>query len=117
MTHPLRKAAQGQPCTLRLPGCDGGGASGTTVLAHLYVGPKAMAGKGSDLFAVDACCACHAELDSYRVEDRYKVMLEALERTLQNRLDRGLIVIIGNEKPIEQQKIPKIITHKGVEML
>lgn len=117
MTHPLRKAAQGQPCTLRLPGCDGGVVSGTTVLAHLYVGPKAMGGKGPDWFGCHACMWCHSALDAYNADDRYKVMLQALQETLQNLFDRGLITISGKEKPFQDRKPSKIIPHKGVSSL
>lgn len=58
----LRKLACGQPCLVRLPGCDGGGA--TTVLAHVRRGNVAGVGqKPADLCAVYSCMRCHDLLD------------------------------------------------------
>lgn len=59
----LRKFARGQPCTLRLDGCDGGGE--TTVMAHIRrFGWAGVAHKPHDFLAVHACHACHEVLDS-----------------------------------------------------
>lgn len=115
MSHPLRKAAMGQPCTLRLPGVCVGGTE-TTVLAHLYVGPKAMGGKGPDYFGFFACHACHAAWDGYKAENRHCIALQALQETWENLFDRG-ILSVGRERPVERQRLPKIIPHKGVQML
>ena len=53
-----RESARDKPCTLRLPGCDGGGE--TTVLAHLrYFGWGGMGQKPHDFLAVYACDNCH----------------------------------------------------------
>lgn len=61
-THPLRKAAKGQPCTLRLPCCNHN--DETTVLAHLrFFGWAGIAQKPDDMLAVFACSACHDALD------------------------------------------------------
>lgn len=59
----LRKLARGQPCLVRLPGCDGGGE--TTVLAHLRMPGYCGTGIKPDDLAFGAwCCArCHAKID------------------------------------------------------
>lgn len=55
----IRDSAKGEPCQIRLPGCDGGG--DTTVWCHL---PEAVAGrgfglKGLDLLGAYGCRSCH----------------------------------------------------------
>lgn len=66
-----RKHAQGQPCMVRLPGCDGGGA--TTVLAHYRLaGYCGTAIKPDDLAFGAWCCApCHDAVDGRRGVDGY----------------------------------------------
>ena len=59
----IRNSARGQPCTLRLPGCDGGGE--TTVLCHIRrFGWAGVAQKPHDFLAVYGCASCHALMDS-----------------------------------------------------
>lgn len=67
----LRKYAQGQPCKVRLPGCDGGGA--TTVLAHYRIaGYCGTAFKPDDLAHGAWCCfPCHEAVDGRRTVDGY----------------------------------------------
>lgn len=95
----LRKAAQGEPCQLRLPGiCNGN--NETTVLAHIRRGNVAGVGmKPPDLCAVHACSACHdamdrrssmgaitpSELDGY--------ILEALCRQLSWWISKGYVAV------------------------
>lgn len=58
----LRASANGQDCTVRLPGiCNFDPA--TTVLAHIPCGQKGMGMKGFDTVAVFACSACHDVID------------------------------------------------------
>lgn len=58
----MRRSAQNQPCTLRLPCCNG--RLDTTVLAHLRVFNIAgMGQKPPDWCAVYACHACHDAID------------------------------------------------------
>ena len=88
----IRQAARGKPCTLRLPGCDGGGE--TTVLAHLSGGGKGMATKESDIWAVFACRHCHDMLDGrirghVTAEDK----LRALYRTLHRLIEEGIVEV------------------------
>lgn len=60
----LRELAKGKDCTIRLPGCDGGGE--TTVLAH-YRSIRLGAGVGHkppDWLGAWACARCHNLADS-----------------------------------------------------
>lgn len=58
----MRALANGQQCTLRIPGaCNGDPA--TTVLAHLACGHRGTGIKGPDSIAVFACSGCHECID------------------------------------------------------
>lgn len=85
-----RDAAKGQPCTMRLPCCNGN--PETTVLAHRNGAGVAM--KASDHDACDACFECHLALDGawpypllYKEEEFSRARLE----TIINRIERGII--------------------------
>jgi hypothetical protein len=59
---PARKAAKGQCCMVRLPGCDGGGE--TTVLAHYRLAGYCGTGiKPPDDMGAWACVQCHDRID------------------------------------------------------
>jgi len=63
---PIRKAARGEDCTIRLPGiCNGDPA--TTVLCHSnsLADGKGMGLKAPDTAAAFGCSACHAVLDGH----------------------------------------------------
>jgi hypothetical protein len=84
-----RKSAAGQPCTLRLPGCDGGGE--TTCLCHIRrFGWAGVAQKPHDFLAVYACHNCHGVIDGR--EDGpwcYDDLLRALGETLSIHFAEG----------------------------
>lgn len=64
---PIRRAAAGQDCTLRIPGvCNFDPA--TTVLCHsnYLIDGKGMGLKAPDTAAAFGCCACHDVLDGRR---------------------------------------------------
>lgn len=63
---PARKAARGQRCMVRLPGCDGGGE--TTVLAHYRLAGYCGTGvkPDDDVFGAWACVNCHDAIDGRR---------------------------------------------------
>jgi hypothetical protein len=64
-TTQARKAAKGQPCLVRLPGCDGGGE--TTVLAHYRLAGYCGTGiKPPDEMGAYACVNCHDAIDGRR---------------------------------------------------
>ncbi len=65
----IMQAAQGMPCSLRLPGiCNHNNA--TTVMAHLPGIGKSMGSKVSDLHTAFACSACHTAIDTHSYENR-----------------------------------------------
>jgi hypothetical protein len=88
----IRKAAQGEPCLLRLPGiCRGGGE--TTVLAHVRRNGNAGVGmKPPDVSGVFCCAACHDALDQ---RTRYPVsdgdILDGILRTHDRLRQMGLV--------------------------
>ena len=87
----LRKQACGKPCTVRLPGCDGGGE--TTVLAHYRMLPYSGAGmKPPDELGAWACGHCHAVIDG-RIQDRMlsrtEVRLAHAEAVMRTALERA----------------------------
>ena len=53
----LRKLAQGKPCLIRLPGCNGGGE--TTVLCHYRMPGDGMGRKPPDERGAWGCNSCH----------------------------------------------------------
>lgn len=64
----LRTLAQGKLCQVRLPGCDGGGA--TTVLAHYRLAGYSGIGQKPDDFMGAWCCAnCHDLVDGRKKYD------------------------------------------------
>lgn len=89
----LTKLAQGQPCLVRIPGCDGGGE--TTVAAHYRLAGMCGIGiKPSDLLAAWCCDHCHAVVDGRKpapegwMRDQVRLAhAEGVLRTLE-RLER-----------------------------
>lgn len=93
---PLRRAARGQTCTLRLPCCVGG--TETVILAHLrFFGWAGIAQKPSDLLAVFACHACHDALDRRNAATAglwgFEDVLRALGETLLRQEAQGRITV------------------------
>lgn len=68
----LLAMARGQPCLLRLNGCDGGGE--TTVAAHSNQAAhgKSLGRKADDCYTVAACHSCHALLDQSQLRQSFK---------------------------------------------
>lgn len=80
---PMREAAKGQPCTLRLSCCNHN--SETTVLAHLRMfGWAGTSQKPPDFLGVFACSDCHDALDrrNRSAEWGFDDVLRALGETL-----------------------------------
>ena len=67
----LRNLANGRPCMVRLPGCDGGGE--TTVLAHYRLAGLCGIGMKPDDLACGAWCCdnCHSICDGRKHIDGY----------------------------------------------
>ena len=96
MKHNFRNHAQDKPCSVRLPGCDGGGE--TTVLAHIrYAGMAGIGQKPRDVMGIHACYHCHNEIDGptgdleRNPESWEGVVLSSLLRTLRSYSDEGII--------------------------
>lgn len=105
-------AAKNQPCTLRFVGCldPYGQGHETTVFAHFRHG-KGMGQKAHDFDGCDSCAHCHTMLDegwpgkiSWTLVLEH--MLRGLERTLENRIRRGVIVFpVTVEKPAAERPV------------
>lgn len=100
---PARKAAKGQECTLRFPGCTN--QTDTVVLCHLReFGGGGMGLKPHDSEAVFGCDHCHSVLDGRRVlipelrhEVNHRNILWALIRTLRAQREMGVLIYKGEE--------------------
>ena len=93
---PIRKAAQGQRCTLRLPGCNE-----TTVnvfLCHIRrFGWAGMGQKPHDLLGVFACQHCHDVIDMRIAGECSDTdILRAHGETMMALLSSGAIIIAGS---------------------
>lgn len=91
-----RDGAKGSPCTLRMPGCDGGGE--TTVFAHIRDRFTGRSIKASDLSGCDACASCHARLDGQAgaplsYEDWLVYALRGLQETMHRRVEQGILIV------------------------
>ena len=92
----LTRNARMQPCTLRLPRCNGDTA--TTVGCHLPSVSKGTGIKSEDWWLVFACSSCHDIIDGRTphtipqdvILDR---MLKGLHETLRLQFQAGLLLI------------------------
>ena len=92
VSRAIRQAARGETCTLRLPGCDGGGE--TTVFCHIRrFGNAGVAQKPSDLHGVFGCANCHRMMDSRDPDAQCgdDDILRSLMETQRRLWARGLI--------------------------
>jgi hypothetical protein len=91
----LRASANGQECTVRLPGiCNSNPA--TTVLAHLPCGQKGMGMKGFDTVAVYSCSACHDVIDGRGAGDvDWQDMPRAIAETHEALIRAGILTVKG----------------------
>ena len=88
----FRKAAQGEHCTIRLPGCLPG--TETTVLAHLP--NRSLSKKASDLNAAFSCFSCHQIADGVVQTDLEREWVELMfrrgqQRTIDRFHEKGLL--------------------------
>lgn len=114
--EPLRsrkvmESARGQPCTLEFEVCNND--PETTVSCHIHDDHFGMAMKADDTSTVHGCSECHRYMDqggwigriSQTVLLRH--ILRAMQRTLRNRIDRGIIIVpldperLHHDKPIK----------------
>lgn len=96
MGKAIRSAAEGQPCSLRLMGCNMD--TETTVLAHIRTKGVGMGRKPDDSMAVFACSNCHDVIDhrsntpmmDKEVKGR---IIHGLAETHQHLLSTGVMVL------------------------
>ena len=98
VSQPLRDAARGQECTLRLPCCNHDPA--TVVLCHIRLpGVAGIGEKPDDWFAVFGCHACHDSIDRRNSKNAelwsYDDLLLALHRTIKAQISMENIIIRG----------------------
>jgi Protein of unknown function (DUF1364) len=86
----LRKLAAGRPCLVRLPGCDGGGESGTTVLGHLRLsGISGMGLKSPNFLGAWICGPCHRRADTCHDTMTQLTFYEGIFRTQAQLIKEG----------------------------
>lgn len=87
---PLRDAAEGENCTLRLDCCNYD--PSTTIFAHYrHFGWAGTAQKPNDLLGCFACSACHDAIDGRRKDAQwgYDDLLRAMGETLMRQMQSG----------------------------
>lgn len=103
--------SRGQPCTLQITGVCTGNVE-TTVAAHIRDESFGGAQKADDISCADACWACHRVLDGHgraplTGEEWLFYALRGLQRTLRNRVLRGIAVIaLDIAKPASDRPTP-----------
>ena len=90
----LRKSAKGEPCMIRLDGCNGGPNNETVVLAHLNGAGLAL--KSHDCHASFACASCHDILDGRKPSNYEKEWLELIHlrgvvKTQERWIEKGMM--------------------------
>lgn len=102
---PARKAAKGQPCTLRFPGCYPGPENEQVQLCHLRMfGGGGTGLKPHDSEAVFGCTHCHDVLDGRRRlipelagELNWERIARAWAETLRLQRAAGVLIYRGEE--------------------
>lgn len=106
--------SRGQPCSLQITGCCTGDTE-TTVAAHIRDETHGRSIKADDVSIADACAACHDAFDGrgrapLTSEEWLFYALRGLQRTLRNRIERGLVDIAqdlpkpASERPVKPRK-------------
>lgn len=114
----LLDSARGQPCTLEFTGICNHDPE-TTVSAHIHDESFGKAMKADDTSTVHACLACHSFLDAGWPGKISQALLRwhiirAMQRTLRNRIERGIVVIpldperLSHDKPVKPRKAPEL---------
>jgi len=90
----LTKSARGEPCQIRLDGCNAGVNNETVVLAHLNGAGLAL--KAYDVHGAYCCHSCHDVLDGHKPSDYDKEWLELIHlrgviKTQEKMIEKGLI--------------------------
>ena len=109
----LLDSAKGQPCDLNFIVCNHD--PETTVSCHIHDESFGAGRKADDTSTIHGCLNCHMFLDHGWVGKMewatvQQHIIRGLQRTLRNRIDRGLIVIprdaerLSSERPIAARK-------------
>ncbi len=90
----LTKSARGEPCQIRLDGCNAGVNNETVVLAHLNGAGLAL--KAYPMHGAYCCHSCHDVLDGRKPSDYDKEWLELIHlrgviKTQEKMIEKGLI--------------------------
>lgn len=114
----LLDSARGQPCTLEFVGVCNHDPE-TTVSCHISDEQRGGGQKADDTNTVHGCSACHMFMDQGGWINRISQavlrwhIIRAMQRTLRNRIERGLIVIpldperLAHVRPAKQRKPPE----------
>lgn len=91
----IRRSAQGEDCTLRIPGVCNFDPE-TVVYCHLPSIAKGIGKKGNDIRGVYACFNCHSVLDRRVWDDdfeevRWQESDRAWEETLLKLIEKGIV--------------------------
>jgi len=94
MSSQLTKSARGEPCMIRLEGCNAGPNNETVILAHLNGAGLAL--KAHDIHGAYSCYSCHDVLDgrkpsSYEKEWLELIHLRGVIKTQEKMIEKGLI--------------------------
>ena len=111
----LLDSARGQPCDLNFTVCNHD--PETTVSCHIHDESFGAAQKADDTSTIHGCSSCHMFLDHGWVgKIEWAVVqfhiIRGLQRTLRNRIDRGLVIIprdperLSSERPVPARKPP-----------
>lgn len=106
------RAARGQQCAFQIPGVCCGDAD-TTVGGHIRDEHTGRGVKASDISSADICQACHRVFDGHgsmvlTKEEWLFYALRGIQRTLENRIHRGIISIpLDEPKPVAERPVPK----------
>ena len=119
-TEPIRSrklldSAKGQPCALELVGVCNHDPE-TTVSCHISDEQRGGGQKADDTNTVHGCGACHMFMDQggwigviSQAVLRWHI-IRAMQRTLRNRIDRGIIVVpldperLSSDRPAKPRK-------------
>lgn len=92
----LRDLARDEPCSFRLPGCDGGGETSVWVHSDFMRHGKGKGLKAHDCFGAVGCASCHAMLPQLPREMRDPIMTMAMEDTALRFWQAGKFSVTGS---------------------
>lgn len=95
-SHPLRRSAKGEACTLRIPGVCKNDTS-AVVLCHVRTPGTGMATKPLDMHGLYGCAECHQILDQRALWNKHELswfhVLAAMIETQKKMVAKGLVFV------------------------